>query len=138
MNINALKISLKSLIEKGNEINNGKVNNNVLREYIATYHEIKKYLITYINDNKELQIPYNRLPDLEHKTFGNIFYLFKSFLVEKVKWGYEGHGGLRINELFDDVDPYPARTRYLNELTVSILNINKIVSELIKSIEEKR
>jgi hypothetical protein len=137
MNINALKISLNSLIQNGQRITEGKIDDFFIREYIDLYNRTKQYLSTYLDQYEVLKEPYKKFPKIEYKTFRNPYYLLKSFLLEKVRWQYKSSGGARINELFE-VNAYPARTKYLDELTTNIFNINKIIEELIEYLNNRK
>ena len=135
MNVNALKISLKSVIESGNRINEGVVEERFIREYIELYEKTKEYLRQASTNYENLKSLYEKLPTLKYESFHNPYYLLKSFLLNKVRWGYRGTGGAIISDLFE-IDTYPARTKYLNELTVNILNINDRIIEIIQAVEK--
>jgi hypothetical protein len=134
MNLNALKISLRSLIQSGNRINEGDVDEMFIREYIELYGKTKEYLEQATNQDESLSSLFKKLPDIKFESFHNPYYLFKSYLLDNVRWGYRSTGGPRMSDLFE-IDTYPARTKYLNELTVNILNINSRIIEIIKIIE---
>lgn len=133
MNINALKISINSLIEAGDLIINGKVDEKTVRNYIDLYENIKEYLKSFSNQNEVFRIAHEKLPIIKYQGFHNYYYLMKTFLFEKVKWHYRSAGGVRISDLFE-IDSYPARSKYLNDLTMKISEITKIIRELYKVI----
>jgi hypothetical protein len=128
MKIESLLIAAKSLIDNGNRILGGRFDEMLLREYIDTYTKTKLYLSEFSKNNPKLTKYINRLPELNYKTFRNPYYLFKTYLMEKVKIRYSG--GQTLIELFPDINTYPARNKYMLELTLKINEINIILKEL--------
>lgn len=136
MNFNSLKISLRSLIDCGNRINDGKIDEMFVREYIESYGKTKDYVQQVFNYDPEVKSLSKKLPHINYKTFRHPYYLFKTFLLN-VRAGYRGTGGTRMTDIFE-IDTYPARTEYFNNLTVNILLINDIFKKIIVSVENKQ
>lgn len=130
MNIESLKIATSSIIESGNRIRNGNFDAMFLREFIDSYNKTKDYLKSDSNYNPKLAIYSNQLPDIEYKTFRNPFFLLKFILTEKVKLRYRSSGGGALIDFFPDIDSYPARTKYMTNLNLKIIEINRILVEL--------
>jgi hypothetical protein len=128
MKIESLLIATQSLIDNGNRILDGRFDEMFLREYTDTYAKTKLYFSEFSENNPKLTKYINRLPELNCKTFRNPYYLFKTYLMEKVKIRYSS--GQSLIELFPDIDTYPARNKYMLELTLKINEINIILKEL--------
>ena len=132
MDFGALKISLNSLIESGDVLDD---NLEDVRKYIDLYCKIKEYIGNAKGKNAFLLEAYSELPEIKFVEFKNPYYLLKEFIYKNFTPRYRMIGGSTLSDLFPDETPYPAKTMYLNDLMSKVLKINAIAKMLIMEID---
>ena len=133
MDFGALKISLNSLIESGDVLDDNMDN---VRKYIDLYCKIKEYIGNAKGEKPFLLEAYTELPEIKLVEFKNPYYLLKEFIYKNFTPRYRMIGGATLSDLFPDETPYPAKTMYLNDLTSKVIRINTIAKRVIKEIDE--